>query len=112
MKRIHALVLAAALAMPASGAMAQGTQSFSTGILPPPPPSPNERQVVVVPRGPGLVEAAISSCAGGASIGYLLVYASGVGDPLATSALFCGLSAAASVTGGLTSWVWRSVTGQ
>ena len=112
MQRVHAFVLAAALLLPASGAMAQSTQSFSTGILSPPPASPTERQVVFVPRRPGIVEGAVSSCAGGAAIGYLIVFATGVGDPWASSTLFCGLSAAASVTGGLTSWAWRSVTGQ
>jgi len=112
MKRIYAFVLAAALVLPACGAMAQTTPPFSSGILPPPPPSPNEPRVIMLPRRPGLVEAAVSSCAGGAAIGYLIVFATGVGDPWASSTLFCGLSAAASVTGGLTSWAWRSVTGQ
>lgn len=63
-------------------------------------------QVVVV-RPVGLTEAALSSCAGGAVIGYLLVFASGMGSANGTAALFCGLSAAATVTSAVTSAIWR-----
>lgn len=66
-------------------------------------------QVVVV-RPVSLTEAALSSCAGGAVIGYLLVFASGVGSANGTAALFCGLSAAATVASAATSAVWRGAT--
>ena len=66
---------------------------------------------VVVVQQIGLAEAAMASCAGGAMIGYLLVVATGPGSPTANAALFCGLSAAATVTSSVTFWAWRSVTG-
>ncbi len=66
---------------------------------------------VVVVQQVNLAEAAMASCAGGAMIGYLLVVATGPGSPTATAALFCGLSAAATVTSSVTFWAWRSVTG-
>ena len=66
---------------------------------------------VVVVQQVSLAEAAMASCAGGAMIGYLLVVATGPGSPTATAALFCGLSAAATVTSSVTFWAWRSVTG-
>jgi len=58
-----------------------------------------------------LTEAALASCAGGATIGALVVLASGVGSPSGTAVLFCGLSAAATVTSALTSATWRAMTG-
>lgn len=66
---------------------------------------------VVAVQQVSLAEAAMASCAGGAMIGYLLVVATGPGSPTATAALFCGLSAAATVTSSVTFWAWRSVTG-
>jgi hypothetical protein len=57
--------------------------------------------------GPQLVETAVGACAGGAAIGYLVVLATGVGAPLGTAGLFCGLSVAASVASTTASWGWR-----
>ncbi|MGE0225529.1 MAG: hypothetical protein AB7F35_23990 [Acetobacteraceae bacterium] len=69
------------------------------------------QETVIVMPPVGVGEAALASCAGGAAIGFLLVVASGVGSPAGTAALFCGLSAAATVTSSVTFWTWRTVTG-
>ncbi len=75
----------------------------------PGPAGAQERTVVVV-QPPGLVETAVASCAGGAMIGALAVYASGVGSIGATAGLFCGLSVAASVVSTAAVWTWRLAT--
>ena len=67
-------------------------------------------ETVVVVQPPGLAQAAVESCAGGAMIGYLIVLGTGVGSALGTPALFCGLSVAASVTSTVTGWTWRTAT--
>lgn len=67
--------------------------------------------VAVAVQPVSLAEAAMASCAGGAMIGYLLVVATGPGSPTATAAMFCGLSAAATVASSITFWTWRSLTG-
>ena len=110
MIRAFALVLAALAILPTAGVAAQSALPAVGGAITLPPPPARIEQVIVVPE-PNFTEAAVASCAGGAMIGYLIVAASGAGAPLATSALFCGLSAAASATGGLTAWAWRHVTG-
>lgn len=69
-----------------------------------------QSEQVVVVRPVSVTEAALSSCAGGAVIGYLLVFASGVGSANGTALLFCGLSAAATVTSAATSAIWRGTT--
>ena len=69
-----------------------------------------EHTIVVVQQPPGLVESAIASCAGGAMIGALVVYASGVGGVGSTAGLFCGLSVAASVVSTAAVWTWRTAT--
>lgn len=73
------------------------------------PAAAQERTLVVVQQ-PGLLESALASCAGGAMIGAVLVYAGGTGPIGPTAGLFCGLSAAASVVSTVTVWTWRSVT--
>ncbi len=59
-----------------------------------------------------LAEATVSACASGAVIGVLLVAATGVGSASGTATLFCGLSAAATVTGAAVSIGWRALTGR
>ncbi len=66
------------------------------------PAGGREHSFVAEPHPPGLLESAITSCAGGALIGALLVYAATFG-PVGLAAvgpgagLFCGLSVVASV---------------
>ncbi len=100
----RARILAVLLAL-LCGAMLTPTHGMAQTTRAEPAPT-----VVLVPQ-VGLAEAALASCAGGAMIGYLLVVATGPGSPTATAALFCGLSAAATVTSSVTFWAWRSVTG-
>lgn len=80
-------------------------------LLPALPAAAQERTVVLTPRPPGLVETAIASCAGGAAIGAVVVYASGIGQAGPTAALFCGLSVAASLASTAAIWTWRAATG-
>lgn len=74
------------------------------------PAAAQDRTVVVV-QPPGLVETAIASCAGGAAIGALAVYATGIGTIGPTAGLFCGLSVAATVASTAAIWTWRIATG-
>ncbi len=67
-----------------------------------------EREVVVVRQG-GLTEAALSACAGGAAIGFILVWASGTGAAGPTAGLFCGLSVAATVSASIASYALRTI---
>ena len=67
--------------------------------------------IVVSPAPPGLVEAAIASCAGGAAIGVVVVYTTGIGSMGSTAGLFCGLSVAASLASTAAIWTWRIATG-
>ena len=76
----------------------------------PVPATAQERTIVVVQQSPGVVESAIASCAGGAMIGALVVYASGLGGVGSTAGLFCGLSVAASVVSSAAVWTWRTAT--
>ena len=77
----------------------------------PGPAGAQERTVVVVPQTPGLVETAIASCAGGAAIGALVVYSTGMGAIGPTAGLFCGLSVAASLASTAAIWTWRIAAG-
>lgn len=66
------------------------------------PAGARERSFVVSPHPPGLVESALTSCAGGAMIGALLFYAGtlgpiGLGAVVPGAGLFCGLSVVATV---------------
>lgn len=94
--------------------MTRATMALAAALLllpaAPQPARAQERSVVVV-QSPGLAEAALASCAGGAMIGALVVTASGVGSMGSTAGLFCGLSVAASVVSTITIWTWRTVTG-
>jgi hypothetical protein len=81
-----ALVLALALLLPAA----------------PGPAAARERSFVASPHPPGVVESALTSCAGGAMIGALLFYAGtlgpvGLGAVVPGAGLFCGLSVVATV---------------
>lgn len=62
-----------------------------------------------IDRGPTIGEAAVSACAGGAAIGFLIVWGTGTGGALPTAALFCGLSVAATVSSSVAAQAWRSV---
>ncbi len=97
-------ILILALALLFAATLAPTTGMAQTGRIEP-------GSTVVVVQQVSLAEAAMASCAGGAMIGYLLVVATGPGSPTATAALFCGLSAAATVTSSVTFWAWRAVTG-
>ena len=77
----------------------------------PGPAAAQDRAVVVTSQTPGMVETAIASCAGGAAIGALIVYASGFGSIVPTAGLFCGLSVAASVASTAAIWTWRIANG-
>ncbi len=93
--------------------MTRATLALAAALLllpaAPAPAGAQERTVVMV-QPPGLVETAIASCAGGAMIGVLAVYASGVGAMGPTAGLFCGLSVAASVVSTAAVWTWRLAT--
>jgi hypothetical protein len=75
------------------------------------PAAAQQGGVIVTPPPPGLVETAIASCAGGAAIGALAVYATGIGSIGSTAGLFCGLSVAASLASTAAIWTWRTATG-
>ena len=77
----------------------------------PVPATAQERTIVVVQQSPGVVESAIASCAGGAAIGALAVYATGIGTIGPTAGLFCGLSVAASLASTAAIWTWRIAAG-
>jgi hypothetical protein len=109
MKRVVAPLLAASAIILATEGAALSALAPVGGVLNVAPPVQTEQQVVIVPS-PSFTESAVASCAGGAMIGYLLVAASGAGAPVATSALFCGMSVAASATGSITAWLWHRVT--
>ena len=84
---------------------------FVAGLLTAPLPANAQASPtggIVVAGGSSLAESAIASCAGGAAIGYLVVLGTGVGAPVETSALFCGLSVAASVASSVAVEAWRS----
>ena len=67
-------------------------------------------QPVIIVQPVGLTEVVVSSCAGGAVIGYLLVTVSGGGSPSGTALLFCGISAAATMTSAVVGSMWRGLT--
>ncbi len=108
MKRVVAPLLAASAIILATEGVALSALAPVGGAPNVMPSAQTEQQVVIMPS-PSFSEAAVASCAGGAMIGYLLVAASGAGTPVATSALFCGLSVAASATGSVTAWLWHRV---
>jgi len=93
------LLLAATLAT-APQAAAQTAAPLAGGVV-----SSAGQQVIVQP--PGFAETALASCAGGAMIGYLAVLATGAATPVATAALFCGLSVAATTASNVAVWTWR-----
>jgi hypothetical protein len=100
--RTSAIALALLVALLATPA---GAQTAAGGVV---NSSPNQR-VVYVESG-GFAEAAVSSCAGGAMIGFLAALAVGTPSPGSTAALFCGLSVAATTASSITSWTWYKVT--
>jgi hypothetical protein len=68
----------------------------------PGPSGARERGFVAEPHPPGIVESALTTCAGGAMIGALLAYAGtlgpvGLGAVAPGAGLFCGLSVVATV---------------
>jgi hypothetical protein len=87
---------AALLALPllsASPAAAQGGQ----------------REILVL-RAPSVTESAVSACAGGAAIGALIAWGTGIGAVGPSAGLFCGLSVAASLSASVASYTWRTIT--
>jgi len=60
---------------------------------------------------PGLIEIAISSCAGGAAVGALVAWGGGSAAPLPTAAVFCGLSVSATVAANVAGMTWRGLSG-
>ncbi len=67
-------------------------------------------QSVVVVRPASFAETAVASCAGGAAIGALVVFATGGMTPVGTAALFCGLSVAATTASTAAVWTWHTLT--
>ena len=65
---------------------------------------------VVVADPPSFAEVAVSSCAGGAMIGFLAVVVTGFGSPGTTAALFCGMSVAATAASAVTYSLWHRTT--
>lgn len=59
---------------------------------------------------PSFAEVAVSSCAGGAMIGFLAVVVTGYGAPGTTAALFCGMSVAATAASAVTYSLWHHTT--
>lgn len=96
------LLLAATLAT-APQAAAQAAPPLAGGAV-----YSGAQQVIAQP--PGFAENALASCAGGAMIGYLAVLATGAATPVATAALFCGFSVAATTASSLAVWTWRKTT--
>lgn len=63
-----------------------------------------------VPWNPGLMEAAVSSCAGGAAVGAIVALGGGMTPPVPTAVLFCGLSVSATLAANLAARTWRATT--
>ena len=59
---------------------------------------------------PGVVEAAISACAGGAAVGAIVALGGGATPPVPTAVLFCGLSVSATLAANLAAYSWRATT--
>ena len=70
-----------------------------------------QREIIYLHQPPGIMEAALSSCAGGAILGALISYSSGVGIPTATAGLWCAMSFGASLISSGTMWTWRTAAG-
>jgi hypothetical protein len=78
------------------------TAQMTGGVVSSPP--------VVIVDPPSFAEVAVSSCAGGAMIGFLAVVVTGFGSAGTTAALFCGMSVAATAASAATYSLWHRTT--
>jgi hypothetical protein len=101
--RTHTIIAAALLATASLPAAAQ--TPIVGGVI-----ATGPGQQVVVARPASFAETAVASCAGGAAIGALVVFATGGMTPVGTAALFCGLSVAATTASGVAVWTWHTIT--
>ena len=101
-RTIAAAAILVALSLPAA---AQTATPLAGGVV-----NSGPGQQVVIARPASFAETAVASCAGGAAIGALVVFATGGMSPVGTAALFCGLSVAATTASTVALWTWHTVT--